>query len=95
MKQYIFSLHKKKPKYKQIYENIRQLIENGQLRTDEKLPSIRQLAETLQVSRNTTLVAYEQLLSEGYIRSELKRGYFVDTYEPIHLQTQKMEKMCQ
>jgi GntR family transcriptional regulator/MocR family aminotransferase len=39
----------------------------------------------LHVSRNTTLIAYEQLLAEGYIRSEPKRGYFVEESEPIHL----------
>jgi len=93
MKQFIFSMNNRTFKYKQIYENIRQLIENGMLKTDEQLPSIRQLAETLQVSRNTTLVAYEQLTAEGYIRSESKRGYFVESYEPIHIQTQKV-KSC-
>lgn len=91
MKQFIFPLHNETSKYKQIYENIRQLIEKGMVKTDEQLPSIRQLAETLQVSRNTTLVAYEQLIAEGYIRSELKKGYFVELYEPIHLQAQKVE----
>ena len=91
MKQFIFPLNDRTSKYKQIYENVRQLIENGKLKTDEQLPSIRQLAETLQVSRNTTLVAYEQLIAEGYIRSESKRGYFVESYEPIHIQAQKVE----
>ena len=91
MKQFIFLLDDRTSKYKQIYENVRQLIENGKLKTDEQLPSIRQLAETLQVSRNTTLVAYEQLIAEGYIRSESKRGYFVESYEPIHIQDQKVE----
>ena len=90
MKQFIFPLNNESSKYKQIYENIRQLIEIGQLKKDEQLPSIRQLAETLQVSRNTTLVAYEQLIAEGYIRSEAKRGYFVESYEPIHLQAQEV-----
>lgn len=91
MKQFIFPLHNETSKYKQIYENMRQLIENGKLKTDEQLPSIRQLAETLQVSRNTTLVAYDQLIAEGYIRSESRRGYFVELYEPIQLLTHKVE----
>ncbi|MBD3106990.1 PLP-dependent aminotransferase family protein [Bacillus sp. AGMB 02131] len=89
MKQFIFPLHKEAPKYKQIYENIRLLIEKGQLKSDEQLPSIRQLAETLKVSRNTTLIAYEQLIAEGYIRSELKKGYFVEKYEPIFIQVKQ------
>ena len=89
MKQFLFPLHKEAPKYKQIYENIRLLIEKGQLQTDEQLPSIRLLAETLKVSRNTTLIAYEQLIAEGYIRSELKKGYFVEKYEPIFVEVKE------
>lgn len=42
-----------------------------------KLPSVRQLEELLGVSRNTTQIAYEQLLAEGYIRSEFKKGYYI------------------
>lgn len=87
MKELLIHLHENSPKYKQIYQSIRTLIENGKLNADTKLPSIRQLADTLHISRNTTLVAYEQLLAEGYIRSEDKRGYFVTTFEPIGVHT--------
>lgn len=87
MKELLIHLHENSPKYKQIYQSIRTLIENGKLKADTKLPSIRQLADTLHISRNTTLVAYEQLLAEGYIRSEDKRGYFVTTFEPIGVHT--------
>lgn len=86
MKELLIQLHENCPKYKQIYEAIRSYIEDGVLPLNTKLPSIRQLADLLHVSRNTTLVAYEQLLAEGYIRSEEKRGYFVQPIEPIHLQ---------
>lgn len=58
------------------------------------MPSIRQLANQLEVSRNTTQVAYEQLQSEGYIRSENKKGFFIEAitsdetlnFEPIREQ---------
>ncbi|QFF99327.1 PLP-dependent aminotransferase family protein [Psychrobacillus glaciei] len=95
MKELILHLHENSPKYKQIYHSIRSLIENNELHSDTKLPSIRQLADSLHVSRNTTLVAYEQLLAEGYIRSEQKRGYFVETFEPIdiHVSTLKVGKL--
>ncbi|MGE8204720.1 PLP-dependent aminotransferase family protein [Heyndrickxia sp. NPDC080065] len=85
MKELLIPLNDNSPKYKQIYHSIRSLIENGKLQADTKLPSVRQLADSLQVSRNTTLVAYEQLLAEGYIRSEPKKGYFVETFEPIDI----------
>ncbi|WP_420829068.1 PLP-dependent aminotransferase family protein [Brevibacillus fulvus] len=59
------------------------IIEQGDLKADEPLPSIRQLADSLQVSRNTTLMAYEQLVAEGYIRGEGRKGYFVNELEPL------------
>lgn len=91
MKQYIFPFHNNSPKYKQIYESIRQLIEHQTIQENTQLPSIRQLAESVGVSRNTTLVAYEQLLAEGYIRSEQRSGYFVNRFEPIYLKREHLK----
>lgn len=85
MKDMIFALHDKCPKYKQIYEKLKTFIEQGDVQANEQLPSIRKLAESLGVSRNTTLTAYEQLVAEGYIRGEGRRGYFVNLLEPLLL----------
>ncbi|PAQ13557.1 GntR family transcriptional regulator [Bacillaceae bacterium SAOS 7] len=85
MKHYLFSFSGNEPKYKQIYQQIKRLIEKQHVKADESLPSIRTLAEWLHVSRNTTLTAYEQLIAEGYIRGEGRRGYFVNPFEPIFL----------
>lgn len=87
IKEFLFTFQENEAKYKQIYEQIKLLIETGQLMQNESIPSIRKLADTLGVSRNTTLTAYEQLVAEGYIRGETKKGYFVNPYEPIHLQS--------
>lgn len=65
------------PLYEQIYQYIRQEIRLGNLTCNQKLPSTRKLATHLQISRNTVDMAYSQLLSEGYIESIPKRGYFV------------------
>lgn len=65
------------PLYEQIYLYIRQEIRSGALKREQKLPSTRLLANHLQISRNTVDLAYGQLLSEGYIESIPKRGYFV------------------
>ena len=54
---------------------------SGRLTAGEKLPSKRAFAEHLQVSVKTVENTYEQLLLEGYIRSEEKRGYFVNRLE--------------
>lgn len=82
MKNYLFALNESSPKYKQIYEQFKSFIEQGNVKADEQLPSIRQLAESLHVSRNTTLTAYNQLVAEGYIRGEGRKGYFVNPLEP-------------
>lgn len=86
MKNTIFTFKDNTPKYKQIYEKFKSFIEHGDLKANELLPSIRQLADSLHVSRNTTLMAYEQLVAEGYIRGEGRKGYFVNELEPLLFQ---------
>lgn len=66
------------PLYEQIYEYLKKEIQCGQLPYQSKLPSTRSLASHLSVSRNTVDMAYGQLLSEGYIESYPKRGYYVN-----------------
>lgn len=66
------------PMYEQIYNYIKEEILNGTLGAGERLPSTRSLAAYLLVSRNTVDMAYGQLLSEGYIDSKQKSGYFVN-----------------
>jgi GntR family transcriptional regulator / MocR family aminotransferase len=66
------------PMYHQVYQYIRTQIASGKLPHGTRLPSIRELARQLDVSRNTTQLAYDQLLSEGYLRSEHKKGFFVE-----------------
>ncbi|SCC69749.1 Protein of unknown function [Bacillus cereus] len=77
MKELIFNINRtsKNPMYHQVYQYIRAQILSGKLEKGTKLPSIRQLANQLEVSRNTAQVAYEQLQSEGYIRSEEKKFF--------------------
>ena len=67
-----------KTMYEYLYELIKEDIADGKLKADEKLPSKRGLSQHLQISVKTVENAYEQLLLEGYIRSEEKRGYYVN-----------------
>ena len=69
------------PLYEALYRCIRGDILSGKLRPGEKLPSKRALAQNLEVSKITVETAYNQLLSEGYLRSEEKVGYFVEAVE--------------
>jgi len=55
------------PLYRQIYSHVRQCILDGRLAPGSRLPSTRQLAADLRVSRSTAVQAYEQLRAEGYI----------------------------
>lgn len=70
--------------YEQIYEYIREEIRQGRIRCGERLPATRLLAKQLDVSRSTAQMAYEQLLSEGYIESVPCRGYFVCEMEELY-----------
>ncbi len=71
------------PLYEALYRCIRKDILSGKLAPGEKLPSKRTLAQNLEVSKITVEAAYNQLLAEGYIRSEEKRGYFVEAMEQL------------
>lgn len=63
--------------YQYLYECIRSDIQNGILLAGEKLPSKRAFAKNLGVSVITIEGAYAQLMAEGYICSEARRGFFV------------------
>ncbi len=78
------------PMYEQIYEYIKNEIKSGQLPPKAKLPSTRSLAIHMQVSRNTIDMAYAQLLSEGYIESIPKSGYYVSMVSELtHIAVKK------
>lgn len=70
-------LHSKTPLYLQIYEYMKREISHGSLCAGTRLPSHRNLAMQLNVSRITVESAYQQLLAEGYVESKPKRGIFV------------------
>lgn len=62
----------------QIRQQIAAAIMNGGISQDIPLPSSRKLAEMLQVSRNTVILAYEHLLDDGYIVSRERSGYYAN-----------------
>lgn len=62
---------------RQIYEQIKNHILAGTLKPNEKLPSTRNLAKELGLSRNVVVEAYDQLLAEGYIESSEGSGTYV------------------
>src|SRR5215208_8145265 len=61
----------------QLAMQIRERIRSGDLAPGDPLPSTRDLASELNVSRNTAVYAYERLISEGYLQSSPRAGVFV------------------
>jgi GntR family transcriptional regulator/MocR family aminotransferase len=72
------------PINRQIYGKIKDMILNQTLRPGEKLPSTRALARELNVSRNTVLVVYDQLIAEGYIVGVQGSKTMVADYISLH-----------
>lgn len=65
------------PIYEQILRQVRAQILSGELKEGESLPSIRKLAQTLQISVITTKRAYDELEREGLIDTVGGKGTFV------------------
>lgn len=65
------------PQYEQIADAFCQAIEAGQLRPNERLPTVRGLASELNVSLKTVAAAYKSLTQQGWTRGEIGRGTFV------------------
>ncbi|MCC9624423.1 PLP-dependent aminotransferase family protein [Thalassospira sp. MA62] len=65
------------PKYKALVEAIITDIESGRLRHDVRMPTHRELAYRLKVSVQTVSAAYKEVERQGYLRSERRRGTFV------------------
>lgn len=68
----------KLPLYEQLYQFIRADIISGVIKGGEKLPSKRDFASHLGVSKVTVESAYSCLISEGYVYSIEKVGYFAE-----------------
>lgn len=60
-----------------IYRQIRDAILDGRLLSDCALPSSRELARRLQVSRTTVVLVYERLRAEGFVEARVGAGTFV------------------
>ena len=65
------------PIYRQIVEAVKYKVAAGQLAVDEKLPSIRSLAEELKINPRTVVKAYEELQHAGLVVMRHGQGVFV------------------
>lgn len=80
-----FDSNSDSPFYKQIYEGYRTAILSGRLQPGQRLPSTRALALELKISRLPVIIAYEQLLHEGYLEGRIGAGTYVKDSIPDEL----------
>ena len=74
---FLINLQGKDSIYEQIRSQIEKFIKSGILKPDDKLPSVRSLAEDLGINPNTVMKAYQELEKNGYIYTLNKKGVFV------------------
>jgi len=72
-----------RPIYLQLCDQIIGFIKSGTLSPSTKLPGSRKLSEDLQVHRKTVVAAYEELMSQGWIKSFPSKGTYVCHDLPI------------
>jgi 2-aminoadipate transaminase len=65
------------PRFRQLYDKMREMIESGTLRRGDRIPATRELAGQLGLNRTTISAAYSLLESEGLIAGHVGRGSFV------------------
>ncbi|SHM96507.1 winged helix-turn-helix domain-containing protein [Polaribacter sp. KT 15] len=77
----LVTLNKKSkvPKYKQIIASIEDAVQNGTFKKGDKLPSINSLRDTYKLSRDTVLMAFNELKNRGIIHSVVGKGYYLSS----------------
>lgn len=76
------------PKYLQIAHGIIAQIEAGNLKIDDRLPSVNKLSSELSVSRETVFKALNHLSAQGVVHSSNRKGYFIrrsDVKRPMRI----------
>ena len=82
----VVDIQAKEPIYEQIYLQIKQQILLGELNSLEALPSIRKLANDLEVSVITTRKAYDELINENLVVSVKGKGMYVGQIDRLFIQ---------
>lgn len=68
---------------RQLYLALRDALREGKVAAGERLPSSRDLAQDLQLSRNTVMTALQQLEAEGYVYTQTGSGTYVSDSVPM------------
>ena len=86
----IISNNSSVPIFEQIENAIKQSIFSNELKEEEMLPSVRNLANDLKISFLTVKRAYDELEKAGFIKSVQGKGTFV---APKNMELMKEEKL--
>lgn len=89
--QIIISNNSKEPIYEQITNQIKSSILSGELPEGYAIPSMRKLAQDLQISVITTKRAYEELEKAGFIYSIVGKGSFVAEQDLEFIKEKKLK----
>lgn len=81
---YKLDKHLKEPLYIQLYNHFKKDILSGNISDNERLPSRRNLSQTLGLSKNTVELAYQKLVDEGYAVSHSRSGYYARQSSPLN-----------
>lgn len=81
MKTIIIDTNSAMPKYKQIVLSVEVAIAEGRLHRGDKLPSVNKISLEFSISRDTVLLAYDELKKRGIIYAILGKGYYVKSVE--------------
>ncbi len=65
------------PKFLQIADRVRELIDAGKLSLGDRLPSVNQIITHFSVSRDTAVKAYQELKNRGIVESSPNKAFFV------------------
>jgi DNA-binding transcriptional regulator YhcF (GntR family) len=66
-------------KYRQIIQSVIVAVRDGKLSKGEKLPSVNDIATSFNLSRDTVLLAYDELKKRGILKSVAGKGYYVSS----------------
>lgn len=83
------------PLYEQIKDKFKDLIISGAVKPDDKIPSVRELAQSLTINPNTIQKAYKDLEAEGCIYSVKGKGNFIAPLDKSSIDSRRNELFAQ
>lgn len=83
----------KKPLYEQIIEQIKLMVIKGHLSPGDSIPSVRKMAQTLNVTPSTVAKAYQELERQKVIETIRAKGTYITTMPIPEPNTEELEKI--